>query len=265
MTDGQVPALELSNVSRHYGAIRAVDDISLRVEKGARHALIGPNGAGKTTLFGLVAGTVPATAGNVVVAGRDITRLDESQRNRLGIAKTFQHSSLFDHASALENVFVAVSRVQGIASSWWRPASRQREAWSQAELLLDDIGLRDRADVLAGFLSHGERRQLEVALALASRPTLLLLDEPTAGMSVAETTAFMGHVAALPEELTVVIIEHDLEVVFSVATTISVLAQGRLVASGSAEVVQTSAEVQTAYLGTGSTDDLFTAGVEHEL
>ena len=253
------PALELTGVSRHYGSLRAVDDVSFPVVPGARHAVIGPNGAGKSTLFGVVAGTIRPSAGRVVIDGRDVTGLSEPRRAARGVAKTFQHSSLFLGMTCADNVAVAVQRRAGLGFSMLRSTRGLRQVTDPTGELLERVGLPDRADVPAAALSHGERRQLEVALALATEPRLLLLDEPTAGMSAAESDRFSALVEALPTQMTVLLIEHDLDVVFRLATHVTVLHVGRVLADGSPDQVRASAEVQEAYLGAANSAELFLA------
>jgi branched-chain amino acid transport system ATP-binding protein len=254
------PVLELVEVGRSYGRLRAVESVSLEVEAGSRHALIGPNGAGKSTLFHLISGTVRASSGRVRFLGVDVTRRGAYRRTRLGIGRTFQHSSLFDELTARENVAVAVQRKLGHALNPVLPATRFRDVDARSQQLLDLVGLAELADAEVGSLSYGHRRQLEVALALATEPRLLLLDEPTAGMSRTEARQFMGLIGGLPQELTLMIVEHDMDVVFELATTVSVLDAGRLIASGPPQEIRTSAVVQEAYLGPGDRmEQLFTA------
>ncbi|MFD5145709.1 ABC transporter ATP-binding protein [Streptomyces sp. NPDC058401] len=232
--------LELRGVSRHFGSFRALDEVDLTVRAGARHAVIGPNGAGKSTLFGLISGTLPVTAGTIRVDGRDVTRLPVHRRVGLGVAATFQHSSLFLRETVLENVLLAVVRRTGPRNA----------AIARAHELLDRVGLPTRHELTAAELSHGERRQLEVAVALGTDPRLLLLDEPAAGMSPAETARLTELIAALPAEVTVLLIEHDLDMVFALADTVTVMHLGRHLTTGSPDEVRASAAVQTAYLGT---------------
>ncbi|MFG2328112.1 ABC transporter ATP-binding protein [Streptomyces sp. NPDC048604] len=227
-----------------------MDDVDLTVRAGARHAIIGPNGAGKSTLFGLISGTSAATTGRILVDGRDVTRLPVDRRVALGVAATFQHSSLFMRETALENVLLAVLRRPGTGLGGWRKVSARAAAIAQARTLLERVGLPTRHDALAAALSHGERRQLEVAVALATEPRLLLLDEPAAGMSPAETARLTELLAALPDEVTVLLIEHDLDMVFELADTVTVMHLGRHLKTGSPDEVRASAEVQSAYLGT---------------
>ncbi|MFD9333061.1 ABC transporter ATP-binding protein [Streptomyces sp. NPDC060028] len=242
--------LELRQVSRHFGSFTAVDELSLTVRAGARHAIIGPNGAGKSTLFGLISGTLAATSGSVLVEGRDVTRLTVDRRVALGVAATFQHSSLFLRETVLENVLLAVLRRTGTGLGGLRRVSTRTAATARARTLLERVGLPDRYGACAAELSHGERRQLEVAVALATEPRLLLLDEPAAGMSPAETARLTELVAALPAEVTVLLIEHDLDMVFELADTVTVMHLGRHLKTGSPAEVRASAEVQSAYLGT---------------
>lgn len=245
----ELDLLELRQVSRQFGSFKAVDEVCLTVRAGARHAIIGPNGAGKSTLFGLISGTLPATSGSVLVDGQDVTRLPVDRRVGLGVAATFQHSSLFLRETVLENVLLAVLRRTGAGLGGWRKVSARAAAIEQARTLLERAGLPARHEVAAAELSHGERRQLEVAVALATEPRLLLMDEPAAGMSPAETARLTELVAALPGEVTVLLIEHDLDMVFELADTVTVMHLGRHLKTGSPDDVRASAEVQSAYLG----------------
>lgn len=251
------PALELDGVTKHYGSLRAVEDMSLSVQPGTRHAVIGPNGAGKSTLFALLAGTLPATAGRVVLHGQDVTGMPEHARATHGLVRTFQHSSLFLKSTALENVALAVQRQQGAQWSMLRPLRGRTAILDRSHELLTSIGLQDRSGALAGSLSHGERRQLEVAVALGTEPSVLLLDEPAAGMSAAETARFKQMVLDLPREITVMLVEHDLDLVFGLAETVTVMHLGQHLMTGSPAEVRASEEVQRAYLGAEDTSDLF--------
>ncbi|WP_328959910.1 ABC transporter ATP-binding protein [Streptomyces virginiae] len=242
--------LELRSVSRRFGSFTAVDEVSLTVRPGARHAIIGPNGAGKSTLFGLISGTRPVSGGTILLDGQDVTRLPVHRRVGLGTAATFQHSSLFLRETVLENVLLAALLRTGTGLGGWRKVSARAAEIDRARSLLDRVGLPDRHDLMAGALSHGERRQLEVAVALATEPRLLLLDEPAAGMSPAETARLTELIAALPAEMTVLLVEHDLDMVFELADTVTVLHLGRHLITGTPDHVRASAEVQRAYLGT---------------
>jgi branched-chain amino acid transport system ATP-binding protein len=249
--------LSLSGVARTFGALKAVDDVTLDVPVGARHALIGPNGAGKSTLFKLITGALSVSAGRIDLAGTDITRLSETQRARRGISQTLQHSSLFLTQTVLQNVLLAAQRRHGNRHSL--VPRRQAAARDRARSLLADVGLETRADVPVSALSHGERRQVEVAVALACEPRLLLLDEPAAGMSPAESTRLVGLLRSLPDSVTLVIVEHDLDVVFALAESVTVLHLGRVLLTGSPDEVRASDAVQQAYLGTGR-ESLFLDG-----
>jgi branched-chain amino acid transport system ATP-binding protein len=234
--------LELSSVSVAFGGLRAVDGVDLHLEEGERRGLIGPNGAGKSTLFRLVAGGLRPTAGSISFDGRDITRLPRHRRARLGIGQTFQHSSLFGGLSCRENVELALHRARGGGS---------------ADDALERFSLAERAHARAAALSHGERRQLELALALVTQPRLLLLDEPAAGLSAAETKRFAELLVELPPELTVLLIEHDLDLVFKATRTVTVLHLGKVIASGSPEQLRANEEVHSVYVGGHSEEALF--------
>jgi branched-chain amino acid transport system ATP-binding protein len=251
------PVLACAGLRRDFGALRAVDNVDLSLPAGARHALIGPNGAGKSTLFRLITGGLRARAGRIWLSGREVTRMSEPRRARLGISQTFQHSSLFTSMTAAQNVTLAAQRVHGRP---WSPVPARRTSLGQrVDDLLADVGLADRGGVPVSALSYGECRQLEVAVALATRPRVLLLDEPAAGMSPAESARLVELVGRLPAEVTVLFVEHDLDLVFRLATRVTVLHLGRVLMSGTPEEVRTSPEVQEAYLGTGRREDLFLA------
>jgi len=247
--------LELRGVGRSFGALKAVDAVDLDVASGARHALIGPNGAGKSTLFRLISGEMPVSAGSVTLSGNDVTKLSQIRRARRGLAQTMQHSSLFLTQTAAQNVGLAAQRHRGTAA--WLLPRRQRQVDARARELLDAVGLSERSDVVVSSLSHGERRQLEIAVALACEPRLLLMDEPAAGMSPTESGRLTELVQALPREITVVIVEHDLDVVFALAERVTVLHLGRVLLTGSPDEVRGSTAVQEAYLGSSTRGELF--------
>jgi branched-chain amino acid transport system ATP-binding protein len=253
--------LQCTGVTKRFGSVAAVEDVTLTIETGARHALIGPNGAGKSTLFNLVAGVLRPTSGTVVFDGKDVTRKSGAWRARAGLAKTFQHSSLFLSLPVADNVAMAAQRMSGDGMSLRRSAQRLPGVNDVVDECLRATGLTAQAHRPVSDLSHGERRQLEVAVALATRPRLLLLDEPTAGMSAAESGRFTEMVESLPADVTVLIIEHDLDVVFRLADRISVLHLGRLLADGDRESIRQNEDVQRAYLGDTNIDDLFSAAV----
>ena len=242
-------------LGRSFGALKAVSEVDLVVEPGARHALIGPNGAGKSTLFKLVTGTMKPDTGHVELAGRDVTTLSEVTRCRLGMSQTLQHSSLFASMTARETVELAVQRHEKRPIAFLprkQPVVRER-----AGKLLADVGLIRRRDVLVPSLSHGERKQLEVALALACRPSLLLLDEPAAGMSPAERGRLVELLGGLPSEITVLFVEHDLDLVFALADAVTVLHLGRVLMSGTPAQVRASDAVREAYLGSSRREELW--------
>jgi branched-chain amino acid transport system ATP-binding protein len=249
--------LEAAGLTRRYGSLVALDAVSLSVAAGARHAVIGPNGAGKSTLFGLVTGSLRPTAGRIIFDGRDLTGRPDHARARAGMGKTFQHSSLFTSLSVLDNVALATQRAAGLGMAMLRPAGRHAAVRDEAMRQLERVGLAGRAAAPAAALSHGERRQLEVALALATSPRLLLLDEPTAGMSAADSAHFAGLIESLGAEVTVLIIEHDLDVVFRLASRVTVLHLGRVLADGTPDQIRADDTVQRAYLGDAVLDDLF--------
>jgi branched-chain amino acid transport system ATP-binding protein len=249
---------------RVFGALRAVDGVDLAVARGARHALIGPNGAGKSTLLRLIAGATRVSGGRIWLDGRDVTGQPEPRRARLGIGQTFQHSSLFRTLSVADNVALAVQRRRGRA---WVPLPRRPRWAARVGEMLELVGLAERAHHQVETLSYAECRQLEVAVALAAEPSVLLLDEPAAGMSAASTAHLLDLLRGLPADLTLIFVEHDLDLVFGLASEVTVLHLGRVLMSGTPGQVQASAEVQRAYLGAARRGDLFTTtrstGGEH--
>ncbi|WP_350005492.1 ABC transporter ATP-binding protein [Pseudarthrobacter sp. WHRI 8279] len=251
--------LDIRDLTLSFGSLTAVDAVTLRVYPGARHALIGPNGAGKSTLFGVIAGRLRPTSGKVFFNGQDVTGLREAGRARAGLLRTFQHSSLFLAMSVLDNVRLAVERATGQPRRPWPNPFADLAVTEAAMTHLETVGLAYRSASLCGVLSHGERRQVEVAMVLACNPRMVLFDEPTAGMSVAETNRFAEIVESLPREVTVVVVEHDLDIVFRLAERVSVLAAGRLIADGTPEQVRADDGVQEAYLGRNSRTALFGA------
>jgi len=248
-------ALACAGLSRHFGALRAVDRVELSLPPGARHALIGPNGAGKSTLFRLLTGGLRPTAGQIWLDGADITPTSEARRARLGIGQTFQHASLFLSMTAGENVALAAELRLG--RPWWPAPAARRAVRERTGELLAQVGLADRAGRKAAALSHGERRQLEVAVALATEPRVLLLDEPAAGLSPAESARLAALIQRLPAHVTLLFVEHDLDLVFRLATRVTVMHLGAVLLSGTPEEVRLSPAVQAAYLGTGRRQDLF--------
>ena len=232
-----------------FGALAATDGVSLEVREGETHAVIGPNGAGKTTLIGQLAGNIRPDAGQVRFAGEDVTRLSAPQRARKGFARSFQITSIYRDFTALDNVALAVQAHAGHSFRFWRPAREERALRDPARTVLEEVGLGARADVLAANLAHGEQRQLEVAMALATRPRLLLLDEPVAGMGLEESQRMVEFLSTLKGRHTMILVEHDMDAVFTLADRISVLVYGRIIASGAPEDVRANPEVRRAYLG----------------
>lgn len=243
------PMLVLDGLQKHFGALRATDDVSLTVRGGTLHALIGPNGAGKSTLIGQIAGTLVPDRGRITFRGEDVTALRLPQRARKGLGRTFQISSLIPEFTALRNVMLAVQARQGSSFRFWKPVIRDRSLTEPAMICLERVGLGERAHVAVSDLSHGERRQLELAVALAMEPVLLLLDEPMAGLGPEESRRMTDLLLALKQETAMLLVEHDMEAVFSLADEVSVLVYGRVIANGTVAEIRSSAAVREAYLG----------------
>ena len=238
--------IEVRGLRRDFGGIRALAGVDLDVGRGERRAVIGPNGAGKTTLFNVLTGELRATAGTVRLGDREIGRLTVWKRARLGLARMYQRNELFDRLSARENVLLSVASLRGAYRPFGSPTPAER---ADADAALEQVGLAGRAAASAGALSHGERRQLELALALVRRPEVLLLDEPTAGMSPAETERIAALIAGLDRTLTLLIVEHDMDVVFRLADRITVLHEGRAIAEGTPDQIRGDRQVHDVYLG----------------
>ena len=241
--------LEIESLSKRFGGVVASEALALAVPQGELHAIIGPNGAGKTTLISQLAGEIAPDAGHIRVAGRDITGLPIFRRSQLGLARSFQITSLFLDFTVLDNVALAVQAHAGHSFRFWRDARSQSELRTPARAALARVGLAGRADVVVSNLSHGEHRQLEIAMALATTPRMLLLDEPMAGMGPDESARMVKTLRELKRELTILLIEHDMEAVFALADRITVLVYGRIIASGTPEAIRANAEVRQAYLG----------------
>jgi branched-chain amino acid transport system ATP-binding protein len=241
--------LSLSGLVKRFGGLAATDGVDLTVEKGEVHALIGPNGAGKTTLVHLISGAMTPDAGRVVLDTEDITGLSMHERVRKGLARSYQVTSIFRRLTVLENVALAVQAGLGSSLRFWRPVRAEAGLTQAAGAVLAQVGLAERAGATAGSLAHGEQRQLEVGLALATQPQLLLLDEPMAGMGPDETARMVELIARLRAHVALLLIEHDMDAVFRLADRISVLASGRLIATGAPAAIRANAEVQRAYLG----------------
>ena len=240
--------LDVRGLSKRFGGIPAADQVNLQVRRGSVHAIIGPNGAGKTTLIAQLAGALPPDRGQVYFDGRDITRQSIARRARLGLARSFQITSVIQPMTLLENAMLAVQGVTGHSFRFWRPVRRDAGMAAAAQALAR-MGLAARADCVAAQVSHGERRQLEVAMALAMRPKLLLLDEPMAGMGRAETRNMVERLRRIAGAITIVMVEHDMDAVFSFADQISVLVAGRVIATDTAQAIRDNPAVQRAYLG----------------
>jgi branched-chain amino acid transport system ATP-binding protein len=241
--------LRIVGLTKRFGGVVASDDILLDVLAGELHAIIGPNGAGKTTLIGQLAGEIAPNSGRIHFDGRDVTALPVHSRNRLGLARSFQITSLFRDFTALDNVALAVQAHAGHSFRFWRNARSERELREPARAALVRVGLAGRADTMVASMSHGEQRQLELAMALAAKPRLLLLDEPMAGLGAEESARMVETLRALKRELTILLIEHDMEAVFALADRITVLVYGRVIASGAPADIRANPEVRQAYLG----------------
>jgi len=241
--------LTVRQLVKSFGALRATDGIDLDVRDGETHAIIGPNGAGKTTFIGQLAGNLRPDSGRIVFGGEDVTGLGAPQRARKGLARSFQITSIYAEFSALHNVALAVQAQSGHSFRFWSSALSDPRLLQPAQAILDEVGLGARARVVAANLSHGEQRQLEVAMALATRPKLLLLDEPMAGMGAEESRRMIEFLGTLKQRHTVVLVEHDMDAVFRLADRISVLVYGRLIATDVPERIRMNEEVRRAYLG----------------
>ena len=241
--------LETIDLDKHFGGIIAANKVSLRVEKGARHALIGPNGAGKTTVINLLTGVLRPTSGRILLDGQNITPLEPHQRVRLGIARTFQINQLFADLTPIETLGLAVSERLGSGSDWWRLVGTKSGVTDETVSLLERFGLADVMDERTAVLPYGKQRLLEIALAFACKPRVLLLDEPAAGVPEAERHEILATIEALPADVTVLLIEHDMGIVFTFADRISVLVNGELFVEGAPDDVARDPRVKAVYLG----------------
>ncbi len=249
--NGAQPVLELVGLCRSFGGLHAVRGVDLKILPGDRKAIIGPNGAGKTTLFNVVTGIVPASAGRVLLFGRDVTGWAIHRRVALGMARTFQITSLFPRLTVLDNVLLAIKGVRKSKFVAWRFMSSYRDVYEKADRLLEQARFLDRRNTEVRHLSHGEQRQLEIVLGLASDPKILLLDEPAAGLSSGESQEMAKFLMRLDRNLAILLIEHDMDVVFGVTDQISVLHFGEILETGRPQDIRRSARVQQIYLGTG--------------
>jgi branched-chain amino acid transport system ATP-binding protein len=243
------PLLQIEGLTKRFGGIVASDDVTLSIPQGELHAIIGPNGAGKTTLIGQLTGELSSQSGRIRLAGEDITALPAWQRSLRGLARSFQITSLFLDFTALDNVALAAQAHVGHSFHFWRDVRKEIELREPARAALERVGLGARADALVANMSHGEHRQLEIAMALATKPRMLLLDEPMAGMGVEECGRMVALLRELKQQLTILLIEHDMDAVFALADRISVLVYGRIIASGEPVAIRANADVRRAYLG----------------
>jgi branched-chain amino acid transport system ATP-binding protein len=244
-----VIALGTERLTHDFGGLRAVDAVTLAVDVGERRVILGPNGAGKTTLFNLITGLLSPLTGTIRLFGDDVTALSPYRRARLGLGRTFQINTLFPRLTVLESVLLAVQGADAARFSLWRPRGAYRHLEERARDLLAEWNLADRRDVPTRELSYGEQRQVELLLALAGRPRALLLDEPTAGLSAVETAAVVGMIQRFPRDVTVLLIEHDMDVALTLAERVTVMHQGRVLADGTRDEVRADARVTEIYLG----------------
>jgi branched-chain amino acid transport system ATP-binding protein len=241
--------LRLEGVSKRFGGLVATDAVSLEVAQGEVHALIGPNGAGKTTLIGQICGSLAADAGEMFFEERRITRQPQHKRVAAGLARSYQITSIFRRFSVLDNLALAVQARSGSSFSFWKPVEKESALFEQARAIADEVGLGKQIDSTAGNLSHGEQRALEVGLALATQPRLVLLDEPMAGMGLEESQRMIALIERIRSRVTVLLVEHDMDAVFRLADRISVLVSGRIIATDAPAKIKANQEVRRAYLG----------------
>jgi branched-chain amino acid transport system ATP-binding protein len=244
--------LSAHGLVKRFGGIMATNNVTLNLKKGARHALIGPNGAGKTTLINLLTGVLEPTEGRIVLDGQDITRLAPHQRVRRGMVRTFQINQLFDSLTPLQTLALTVSQHQGLGAKWWQPLGASKAVAERSEQLLEQFHLTGVMDQPTRVLAYGKRRLLEIAIALACEPRVLLLDEPVAGVPAGEREELLHTVAQLPADVSVLLIEHDMDLVFSFATRMTVLVNGAVLTEGSPEQISSDPQVKAVYLGHGN-------------
>jgi branched-chain amino acid transport system ATP-binding protein len=245
--------LVLEGLTKKFGGLTAVDHVDLEIRTCERRVIIGPNGAGKTTLFNLICGQLTPSQGRILHFGKDVTRLQIHQRTAMGIARTFQITNLFPNLTVLQNLCLAAQGLESTKYVMYRPISSYPYLTEKAQKTLEEVGLWDKRDTLIKNLSHGEQRQIEIAMALTGKPRLLLLDEPTAGLSPAETHSFTEILKKLDPQMTILLIEHDMDVAFEFAETVTVLHLGSLIASGKKEDIRSNRTVQEIYLGLDQT------------
>ncbi|MSP39272.1 MAG: ABC transporter ATP-binding protein [Deltaproteobacteria bacterium] len=245
--------LSVENLTKHFGGVAAVENLSLQVNTRELHAVIGPNGAGKTTLIDLLSGDLTPNSGTINFLGNDIVKLAPHRRSRLGIGRSYQKTNIFPSFSAVENCRLAAQSREPRPLNWWRDADHYRDTINDARAALVTVGLAQRSDDLALALSHGEQRQLEIAMCLATQPQLLLLDEPLAGMGSEESMAMVQLIERLAASHAILLVEHDMDAVFQLAKVLTVMVDGKVIASGTPEEIRANSKVQAAYLG--ETDD----------
>ncbi|MFO1268853.1 MAG: ABC transporter ATP-binding protein [Rubrivivax sp.] len=248
-------ALQLQDVHKRFGATQIIRGVNLEVRAGERHAIIGPNGAGKSTLFNLVSGRFPVTSGRVLLKGEDVTGLAPFMINRRGLSRSFQVTNIFPRLTVFENIRCGVLWSLGYRYAFWRLVEKARDARERSEAILEQINLSGRRDTPAGVLSYAEQRALEIGITIAGGADVILLDEPTAGMSRSETEHAVALIRRVSEGRTLVIVEHDMGVVFDLADRISVLVYGQVIATGAPAAIRANAEVQKAYLGSAEEED----------
>ena len=243
------PILQVRRLSKRFGGLAAVDQVSIDVNVGELHAVIGPNGAGKTTLINMLSGDLSPSAGSILFAGNEVARLTPERRSRLGIGRSYQKVNIFAAFSALENCRLAAQSRDPRPMNWLRDASSYEEIMTKARRALEDVGLANRADATALALSHGEQRQLEIAMSLATEPKLLLLDEPLAGLGIEESLKMIELISKVAQTHAILLVEHDIDAVFQLARVLTVMVNGKVLASGKPDEVRANADVRRAYLG----------------
>ena len=241
--------LKVEGLTKSLGGVVATNNLYFEIEPGEIHAVIGPNGAGKTTLVAQLSGMLKPDAGRILFLGRDISGLSAEARSHLGLARSFQITSIFPKFTVLANVAMSIQAHRGHSFRFWKPAATNPALIEPARKMLDDVGLGERANMIAGNLAHGEQRQLEIAMAMATRPKLLLLDEPTAGMGEEDSARLCDFLSSLKGELTMLLIEHDMDTVFTLANRVTVLVYGKAIATGTPQEIRQNDEVKEAYLG----------------
>ncbi len=244
--------LQAKSINKQYGSIKVCNNFNLDIEKNTLHALIGPNGAGKTTALNILTGLIAPTSGNIFLNNQNITKKSVDKRAQLGLARVFQITSLFNKFTVRENIMLAVQAQQQSGYKFWTNAFKDKMLLELSDEFVEKMGLKQRIDILAGNLSHGEQRQLEMGMALATKPNVLLLDEPMAGLGSGGTAKLSELIDSLKGQMTILLVEHDTHAVFSLADTVSVLVQGEVIATNTPEIIKNDSKVQEAYLGASS-------------